>query len=287
LPITVENLTHTYQQGSPFQATAIRDISLTIRDGEALALIGHTGSGKSTLAQHLNALLTPTSGRVLLDGRDINSREVSKRAVRFEVGLVFQYPEHQLFEETVARDIGFGPRNMGLSEAEVDARVRAAMDMVGLSYETMKDKSPFELSGGQMRRVALAGVLAMRPRILVLDEPTAGLDPRARDYLLGDIARLHSDGTTVVMISHSMDDVARLATRVAVLEQGRLVMEGAPNDVFMQVDRLGAMGLDVPAASRLVHGLRARGIDLPDCCLLDELADLLEKLLKGGTGHAS
>jgi len=224
LPITLEHLSHTYQEGSPFQATALHDIDLTIQDGELLALIGHTGSGKSTLAQHLNGLLKPTSGRVLLDGQDINEKDTDRRALRFRVGLVFQYPEHQLFEETVRKDIGFGPRNMGLSEQEVEDRVREAMDKTGLVYEEVAEKSPFEMSGGQMRRVALAGVLAMKPDILVLDEPTAGLDPRARDFLLSDVARLHQEGTTVVMISHSMDDVARLATRVAVLEKGRLVM---------------------------------------------------------------
>ena len=186
MPIVLEHVGHTYQPGSPFQATAIQDINLTIQDGELLALIGHTGSGKSTLAQHLNALLKPTTGRVLLDGQDIHTSDASRRAARFHVGLVFQYPEHQLFEETVVKDIGFGPKNMGLSQEEIDTRVRGAMEMVGLSYDELAHKSPFELSGGQMRRVALAGVLAIRPRILGLDEPTAGMDPRARDYLRKD-----------------------------------------------------------------------------------------------------
>jgi len=287
LPIKLEGLSHTYQEGSPFQSTALHDVNLVIEDHDLLALIGHTGSGKSTLAQHLNGLLQPTSGRVLLDGQDINEKSSDKRALRFAVGLVFQYPEHQLFEETVKKDIGFGPRNMGLSEAEVDARVREAMDKIGLPYDEIAEKSPFELSGGQMRRVALAGVLAMRPRILVLDEPTAGLDPRARDFLLNDVRRLHAEGTSVVMISHSMDDVARLATRVAVLEKGRLVMEGSPGEIFARVDRLSAMGLDVPQASRLRYLLAESGIELPECYQLEELADSLAAYLKGGAGHAS
>ena len=287
MPIKLEGLSHTYQGGSPFQSTALHDVNLVIEDHDLLALIGHTGSGKSTLAQHLNGLLQPTSGRVLLDGQDINEKSSDKRALRFAVGLVFQYPEHQLFEETVKKDIGFGPRNMGLGENEVDARVREAMDKIGLPYDEIAEKSPFELSGGQMRRVALAGVLAMRPRILVLDEPTAGLDPRARDFLLNDVRRLHAEGTSVVMISHSMDDVARLATRVAVLEKGRLVMEGSPGEIFARVDRLSAMGLDVPQASRLRYLLAESGIELPECYQLEELADSLAAYLKGGAGHAS
>ena len=287
MPIKLEGLSHTYQGGSPFQSTALHDVNLVIEDHDLLALIGHTGSGKSTWAQHLNGLLQPTSGRVLLDGQDINEKSSDKRALRFAVGLVFQYPEHQLFEETVKKDIGFGPRNMGLGEAEVDARVREAMDKIGLPYDEIAEKSPFELSGGQMRRVALAGVLAMRPRILVLDEPTAGLDPRARDFLLNDVRRLHAEGTSVVMISHSMDDVARLATRVAVLEKGRLVMEGSPGEIFARVDRLSSMGLDVPQASRLRYLLAESGIELPECYQLEELADSLAAYLKGGAGHAS
>lgn len=282
MSIQLERLSHTYQAGSPFQATALHDIDLTIRDGELLALIGHTGSGKSTLAQHLNGLLKPTSGRVLLDGTDINDKDSDKRALRFQVGLVFQYPEHQLFEETVQKDIAFGPRNMGLSQEQSEERVRWAMELVGLPFDEIAEKSPFELSGGQMRRVALAGVLAMKPRILVLDEPTAGLDPRARDFLLKDIQRLHEGGTTVVMISHSMDDVAALATRVAVLEKGRLVMEGSPQEIFSKVERLTSMGLDVPQASRLRHLLAQGIIELPPCYLLEDLAQALADRLKGG-----
>ncbi len=282
MPLTLEHVTHTYQEGSPYQATALHDIDLTIEDGELLALIGHTGSGKSTLAQHLNGLLKPNSGRVLLDGQDINARDTNQKNLRFQIGLVFQYPEYQLFEETVYKDIAFGPKNMGLDKDEVDRRVRAAMDRVGLQFDEAAEKSPFELSGGQMRRVALAGVLAMQPRILVLDEPTAGLDPKARSFLLSDVEALHRDGTTVVMISHSMDDVARLATRIVVLEKGQIVMTGAPDQVFSQYDRLTQMGLDVPQASILSHRLKAQGVKVNDCFQLDKLADELAALMKGG-----
>jgi energy-coupling factor transport system ATP-binding protein len=268
-------------------SVALEDISLTIHDGELLALIGHTGSGKSTLAQHLNGLLEPTSGRVLVDGEDINQKGARRRALRFRVGLVFQYPEHQLFEETVFKDIAFGPKNMGLTGQQVDQRVREAMARVGLDFEEMKDRSPFELSGGQMRRVALAGVLAMQPRVLVLDEPTAGLDPRARDFLLGDIKRLNQEGTTVVMISHAMDDVARLATRVAVLEKGRLVMQGSTLEVFSQQERLAAMGLDIPDGFKLARRLRQAGLNMADHVHPEEIADALAAAIRGGGGDAA
>lgn len=282
MPLTLEHVTHTYQPDSPYQATALHDIDLTIEDGELLALIGHTGSGKSTLAQHLNGLLKPNSGRVLLDGQDINAKETDKKGLRFQVGLVFQYPEYQLFEETVYKDIAFGPKNMGLDKDEIDRRVRAAMDKVGLQFDEVAEKSPFELSGGQMRRVALAGVLAMQPRILVLDEPTAGLDPKARSFLLSDVEALHNEGTTVVMISHSMDDVARLATRIVVLEKGQIAMTGTPDQVFSQYEKLTGMGLDVPQASILSHRLKAEGLMIDDCFRLEKLADQLAALMKGG-----
>lgn len=282
MPLTLEHVTHTYQPDSPYQATALHDIDLTIEDGELLALIGHTGSGKSTLAQHLNGLLKPNGGRVLLDGQDINAKETDKKGLRFQVGLVFQYPEYQLFEETVYKDIAFGPKNMGLDKDEIDRRVRAAMDKVGLLFDEVAEKSPFELSGGQMRRVALAGVLAMQPRILVLDEPTAGLDPKARSFLLSDVEALHNEGTTVVMISHSMDDVARLATRIVVLEKGQIAMTGTPDQVFSQYEKLTGMGLDVPQASILSHRLKAEGLMIDDCFRLEKLADQLAALMKGG-----
>jgi energy-coupling factor transport system ATP-binding protein len=281
VPIVLEKLSHHYKSG-PNTAVALEDIDLTIKDGELLALIGHTGSGKSTLAQHLNGLLEPTSGRVLLNGEDINQKGANRRALRFQIGLVFQYPEHQLFEETVYKDIAFGPKNMGLSEEEIDARVRGAMARVGLEFDEMKDRSPFELSGGQMRRVALAGVLAMQPKVLVLDEPTAGLDPRARDYLLQDVKQLNKEGTTVVLISHAMDEVARLATRVAVLEKGKLVMEGPTDEVFIQQERLAKMGLDVPEAFKLALRLQEEGLNLGHHYRLRNIADGLAKAIKGG-----
>ena len=283
MPIVVEKLSHTYMPDSPFQATAIHDVDLTIGDGEFIGLIGHTGSGKSTLIQHLNGLLKPTAGRVLVDGKDLADKETDKRAVRQRVGIVFQYPEHQLFKETVALDVAFGPKNLGLSREEIDARVRDAMQSVSLDYETYKDRSVFELSGGQMRRVAIAGVLAMNPGTLILDEPCAGLDPRGRDEILGLIRTLHQErGVTVVMVSHSMDDVASLVTRVIVMNKGMVAMDGAPRDIFLRGEELRAMGLDVPEAVKLKEKLIARGFDVPaDAYRKEELIDAIEKLVKG------
>jgi len=286
VPLVLEQVSHAYRSG-PQTTVALDKVDLTVRDGELLALIGHTGSGKSTLAQHLNGLLKPTSGRVLLDGQDINAGDANRRALRFQVGLVFQYPEHQLFEETVYKDVAFGPRNMGLSDAEIDARVREALALVGLDFGEISPRSPFELSGGQMRRAALAGVLAMRPRVLVLDEPTAGLDPRGRDFLLEDVQRLSRSGTTVVLISHAMDDVARLATRVAVLEKGALAMEGTAEEVFSQYDRLTRMGLDVPQGFKLARLLREGGLELAERARLEDIAAELALLIKGGDGDAA
>ncbi len=284
MSIQIEHLTHTYQPGSPYQATAIHDVTMTVADGELLALIGHTGSGKSTLAQHMNGLLTPTSGRVLVDGEDINQKGADRRAVRRKVGLVFQYPEHQLFEETVARDIAFGPKNLGLSPEESKARALEAMDRVGLPRE-YAERSPFELSGGQMRRAALAGVLAMRPETLLLDEPAAGLDPRGRSELYQLISRLHDEGVTCVLISHSMDDVSRLATRIAVLKEGALAMQGTPEQVFSQGKLLSAMGLDIPQTLRLSLALREWGVDAPDCFREEDMLAALSTLLRLLTGE--
>ena len=227
------------QAGSPFQATAIRDVTLSLSQGELTALIGHTGSGKSTLAQHMNALLAPTSGRVLLDGKDINQKGVSKKETRQRIGLVFQYAETQLFEETVAKDIAFGPKNLGLSQEETDARVKEALHRVGLPEE-VAEKSPFELSGGQMRRAAIAGVIAMRPEMLVLDEPAAGLDPMGREDMLSLVRSFHEAGTTVVMISHSMDDVARLAKRIIVMDRGKVALDGTAEEVFQDAEHQSA-----------------------------------------------
>ena len=263
MQITLERVSHIYQPGSPFQAAALRDVSLTVASGEFVALIGHTGSGKSTLAQHLNGLLQPTAGRVLIDGQDVNAKGYPRRAVRQRVGLVFQYPEHQLFEETVAKDVAFGPKNLGLSPAEIDERVREAMGRVGLNYDEMAGKSPFELSGGQMRRAALAGVLAMRPEVLVLDEPAAGLDPQSRREMLDMIGGLHAQGATIVMVSHAMDDVAQYATRVVVMEQGTVAMTGTPEEIVRRAEELCAMGLDVPSVCRLGMALRAAGLPFP------------------------
>lgn len=284
MPIVIENLTHTYMPGSPFQSTAITDVSLTVGDGDFFGLIGHTGSGKTTLAMHMNALLAPTSGRVLVDGQDIHQKDYDRREVRRRVGLVFQYPEHQLFEETVALDVAFGPKNLGLSQAEIDTRVQEALHRVGLP-EDIAGKSPFDLSGGQMRRVAIAGVLAMRPTTLVLDEPTAGLDPAGRRDILSLVEGLHAGGVTVVMVSHSMEDIASLATRIAVMRGGTLAMLGSPAEVFAQDTALEAIGLTIPAAAQLARALRKRGVSLPaGIYRMDALKAQLLALY--ATGHA-
>ena len=282
MPLELKNLTHTYSAGSAFQATAIKDVSLTIEDGEFICVLGHTGSGKSTLVQHLNGLLKPTSGQVLIDGEDLNGEGVNRRSIRQKVGLVFQYPEYQLFEETVAKDIAFGPKNLGLSADEIDRCVRSAMEAVHLDYDKYAERSPFELSGGQMRRVAIAGVLAMEPKVLILDEPTAGLDPRGRDRILNMIRDLHArGGVTVVMVSHSMEDAARLATRLVVMSRGQLVATGTPREIFSQVEMMERIGLGVPEAARLAALLRARGVNLPaDLYTPDELREHILALWK-------
>ncbi len=280
MPIQVEHLTHTYMTDSPFAATALEDVSLTIEDGELIGLLGHTGSGKTTLVQHLNGLLKPTSGRVVVDGLDITEKGVSLLEVRRRVGLVFQYPEYQLFEETVAKDVAFGPKNLGLSEQEVDQRVRYALQEVGLAYDEIAQRSPFELSGGQMRRVAIAGVLAMRPGTLILDEPTAGLDPAGRRSILGMIRELHAaGGLTVVMVSHNMDDISSLATRLVVMSRGRMVLTGEPRQVFQHRELLSSIGLGVPQAAELTQRLIAEGYPLPaDLYTPEEVAQALLKL---------
>ena len=265
MPIELKNVTHTYSEGSAFQSVALDDVSLTIDDGEFVAVVGHTGSGKSTLVQHLNGLLQPTSGQILIDGEDLNGEKVDRRRIRQKVGLVFQYPEYQLFEETVAKDIAFGPKNQGLSPEEIDQRVRRAMAHVHLDYDKYAERSPFELSGGQMRRVAIAGVLAMEPKVLILDEPTAGLDPSGRDRILSMISELHREGgVTVIMVSHSMDDVARMASRMVVMSRGKLVATGTPREIFRQREMMESIGLGVPEAARLCARLREIGLDLPD-----------------------
>ena len=260
--LQAEHVSYVYSGGLPTQTTAVDDVSLSIEAGEFVGVIGHTGSGKSTLVQHFNGLLRPTSGRILLDGRDIWADPKKIRDVRFRVGLVFQYPEHQLFEETVRRDIAFGPRNMGLSDDEVEARVRRAAAFVGLREELF-DKSPFDLSGGEKRRVAVAGVMAMQPQVLILDEPTAGLDPHGQELLLGQIKEYQQDsGATVLLVSHRMEDVARVADRVLVMNDGRVAMFDRTAAVFSRAEELAAIGLAIPAVTRVFMGLRARGIDV-------------------------
>ena len=258
--IRVDNLTHTYGVGTPFQRSAVEGLSLDIRRGEFLGIIGHTGSGKSTLIQHLNGLLKPSSGTIYLDGADIWAEPKKIRSVRFRVGLVFQYPEYQLFEDTVRKDIAFGPKNMGLDAREVERRVLAALSAVGLD-ESVLDKSPFALSGGQKRRVAIAGVMAMEPEVLILDEPTAGLDPRGRESILQMLREYHEKrGSTVVLVSHSMEEIARNAQRIIVLSGGGVSMEGTPAEVFARADELEAVGLDVPQSTKIAAALRRRGM---------------------------
>lgn len=279
--IRTENLTHTYMPGTPFEYTAIRDVNMEIREGEFVAVVGHTGSGKSTLIQHLNALLRPTSGKVYVEGIDTSDKGAQIRSIRQRVGLVFQYPEHQLFEETVEADVAYGPRNLGLSEEEVAERVREAIELVGLDYEAVRRRSPFDLSGGQMRRVALAGVLAMRPKVLVLDEPTAGLDPRGRDEILEEVKNLHRRGFTIILVTHSMEDVARLAERLIVMYRGRVVRDGPSREIFRDADFMKSIGLGVPEVTELAQALRARGIPIPaEIVTPDQAISELARLLR-------
>ena len=260
--ITVENLTHTYSVGTPFEQTAIRDVSVTLTQGESIFVLGHTGSGKSTFVQHLNALLQPTRGQVKIDGEDINKDKISRRDVKRRVGLVFQYPEYQLFEETVAADIAFGPKNMKLSKEEIDERVREAAGFVGVE-ESLFSRSPLELSGGQKRRVAIAGVIAMRPEVLILDEPTAGLDPVGSRTIMENIRDYRrKSGATVLVVSHSMDDAARYCERLIVFDHGTIRMDGTPEQVFGRTEELMEIGLNVPKAAEIAAALRKRGIQL-------------------------
>ena len=277
--IKVEGLRHVYSAGTPFERVAIDGISLAIEPGQLVGIIGHTGSGKSTFIQHLNALLQPTAGKVYCGGKDINADKYSRKAVKAQVGLVFQYPEYQLFEETVYKDIAFGPRNMKLGEDEIDARVREAADFAGVDEELF-ERSPLELSGGQKRRVAIAGVIAMRPGVLVLDEPTAGLDPEGCRQILANIMRYkEKTGSSVLIVSHNMDDVARLAERILVFSNGGIVMDGRPAEVFSQPEKLMEIGLSVPHATEIAMALRAHGVALPGAIYTHEQlrAAILEK----------
>ena len=284
--IQTEKLSHVYSVGTPFEQGALVDVDFAAYRGEYLGVIGRTGSGKSTLIQHLNGLLKPTSGRVLFEGRDIWETKERTRATRFQVGLVFQYPEYQLFEETVYQDIAFGPRNMGLDEAEIDRRVRSAAAFVGLPDEAL-EKSPFELSGGQKRRVAIAGVLAMDPKVLILDEPTAGLDPRGRDTILGEIREYHEERkNTVLLVSHSMEDIAQYAKKVLVIAEGKPAMYDTVENIFSRVEELTAMGLAVPQISRVFAGLRAAGYQVPgNIYTVEGAAAAILNAVKGGAAR--
>ena len=283
--LEVKNLSHTYSAGTPFEHRALTDISFCLERGEFIGIIGHTGSGKSTLMQHLNGLLKPTSGDVLLEGKSIWQDKLTTRQSRFRVGLVFQYPEYQLFEETVYRDIAFGPKNMGLKEKEIDKRVREAAALVGLT-ESQLEVSPFDLSGGQKRRVAIAGVIAMEPEILILDEPTAGLDPTGREEILANIeAYRREKGATIMMVSHSMDDIARMADRLLVLCDSRLQMDGTPMEVFSRAQELVDMGLDVPTITAIFLRLQKLGLPVAQVYTREQAIAELEKL-KGGRTDA-
>lgn len=262
--IKVVNLSHSYSIGTPFEKKALDNISLEIPHGQMVGLLGHTGSGKSSLVQHFNALLQPTSGQVFVGGVDINSSKITRRDVKYQVGLVFQYPEYQLFEETVYKDISFGPQNMGLSASEIDERVREAAGFVGVS-EDLFQKSPLELSGGQKRRIAIAGVIAMRPGVLILDEPTAGLDPEGSRLILENIcAYRQRSGSTVIIVSHNMDDMARVAERLIVLANASLAMDGTPEQVFSEPEKIRSLGLNVPQSTQIALALKERGIDLQE-----------------------
>ena len=277
--IKIENLTYIYNPNTPFETKALNGVNLNVNEGEFIGLIGHTGSGKSTLIQHLNGLAKPTSGKIIVDGVDITSKDANLREIRQKVGLVFQYPEYQLFEETVYKDIAFGPRNLKLSDEEVEARVMKAMELVGLEYETLKDRSPFELSGGQKRRVAIAGVLAMEPKVLTLDEPTAGLDPKGRDEILGEILNLYNKGgITIILVSHSMEDVARLVNRIVVMHDGKISMDGSPREVFKHSDKLESLGLGIPQVTKFMKVYKGKGNSVSDDVLTIEEAK--EELLK-------
>lgn len=264
MKVKTENLEYIYMPGTPFEKKALTDINIEINDGEFVGLIGHTGSGKSTLIQHLNGLIKPTSGRVLVDGKDLADKDVSLRQLRFKIGLVFQYPEYQLFDETVLSDIAFGPKNLGLSDTEANDRAREAMKLVGLAPE-LETKSPIELSGGQKRRVAIAGVLAMKPELLILDEPAAGLDPKGRTEILDRIKDLHEkQGMSIMLVSHSMEDIAKMAQRVIIIKEGKIERQGTPDEIFGLGEKLKEYGLDVPQITKLITKLKEAGIDLPE-----------------------
>ncbi|MDU6031191.1 MAG: energy-coupling factor transporter ATPase [Peptoniphilus harei] len=283
--IEINNLRHVYSQGLPFEKKAVDDISLKIEENEFIGLIGHTGSGKSTFIQHLNGLLKPSSGEIIIDGTRVDKSGSNLTDLRKKVGLVFQYPEYQLFEETIERDIAFGPRNLDISEEKVHERVKASMESVGLDYETYKDKSPFELSGGLKRRVAIAGVLAMEPKVLILDEPTAGLDPRGRDEILSEIKSIHENRKiTVILVSHSMEDVAKIAERIIVFDKGKVFLDGEPREIFRNEDKLLGVGLGIPQITSLMRTLKKKGLDInEDAITVEEAKESLKKYLRGAS----
>ena len=275
----------TYQPGTPFETHALKDINLEIKEGEFLAVIGHTGSGKSTLIQHLNGLIKPTQGNVFVDDLKLWEKTTDKKKVRSKVGVVFQYPEHQLFEDTVLKDVSFGPKNLGLSDLEIEKRVREALNIVNLDFEEIKDKSPFNLSGGQMRRVAIAGVLAMSPSYLVLDEPTAGLDPKSRDEILEEIKNLHDKlNITIILVSHSMDDVAKYADRIIVMHNTEIEMIGTPEKIFRKYKELQKIGLDIPTVTKLLYELKDKGLDVnTDIINIIEAKEEIVRVLRKGS----
>ena len=285
MSIRVKNLKHIYDKGLPTESLALDNISFEVADGELLGVIGHTGSGKSTLLQHLNGLLKPEEGVIEIGNVDITKPEVSMVEIRKRIGLVFQYPEYQLFEETVAKDIAFGPKNLGLSEEEIAERVKEALELVGLDYEEIKDRSPFELSGGQKRRVAIAGVIAMRPEVLILDEPTAGLDPKAHKDVLTMVEEVHKKtGNITILVSHNMADIARLSDKVLVIDSGKLVTIGTPREVFSQREELERVGLDLPPVTQLTEALRQSGMNIKETILsVQEAAEEIAQYLKKGS----
>ena len=282
MSIQVKNLTHIYNEGSPYEAKALDDVSFEVNDGEFIGIIGHTGSGKSTLMQQLDGLLKPKSGNIIINGVDITEPKVTLREIRKKIGLVFQYPEYQLFEENVKLDVAFGPLNLGLSQEETEARVREAISLVGLNYDEIAERSPFELSGGQKRRAAIAGVIAMKPEVLILDEPTAGLDPKAHRELLQMIKKIHTEQKNImILVSHNMKDIADLTDKVLVMEKGKAVMFGTPREVFSRRDELVAMGLNVPPATELLYQLKEHGMAIDaDALNVDEAVVAILKALK-------
>ena len=283
MSVKVENLTHIYNEGLPHESVAVQDVSFSIEDGQIAGIIGHTGSGKSTLVQHLNGLIKPKTGSIYIDGENICDGKTVMREIRKKVGLVFQYPEYQLFEETVFKDVAFGPKNIGLADEELEDRVREAIELVGLDYEQIKDKSPFDLSGGQKRRVAIAGVIAMKPKVLILDEPTAGLDPKAHRDVLDMIIRVHEhENNITIMVSHNMEDIASMCDKVIVMDRAHAVMEGTPEEVFARIAELKQMGLAAPPVTELIDMLNDRGFKLDGNILTrDKAVEEIYKAIRG------